>query len=306
MDFNIQHSFCSHLQIRVTVKKKKRKKKLGSRNSLIEYVAQKRLLAKVVQMSSVRLRLLPDGLPASVVHGVNLNLQKRVAWQRCWFPARVAVRFGGNDHHEAKKAAMTRGKNERWAHTLAGSWISMSSSEDVVLVECWGCSWQFTTLMLVFSCICLSKSRTSSKVISERRGWGGAGQKQDTGGGDSTSEWLSRSAGPREVVGGGRCAQSDSWMLAWTREPFESNQRGRKERRRVRKSRGVREESRPGEKEGGGGQGEAGETGSLSLYLRPLKLLALNHAMQPPKQQKNRRSFHVAVTETLAQHIFRV
>lgn len=94
--------------------------------------------------------------------------------------------------NEAKKVAMTQGNNERRAHTLAGSWISMSSSEDVVLVECWGCSWQFTTLMLVFSCICLSKSRTSSKVISGRRGWRGAGEKQEggEGGGGTRDEMI--------------------------------------------------------------------------------------------------------------------
>lgn len=39
-------------------------------------------------------------------------------------------------------------------HTLALSWISMSSSEDGFVVDCSCCSWQ--TLMLVFSCICLS------------------------------------------------------------------------------------------------------------------------------------------------------
>lgn len=45
-------------------------------------------------------------------------------------------------------------QKEKKPHTLALSWISMSSREDGFVVECSCCSLQ--TLMLVFSCILLS------------------------------------------------------------------------------------------------------------------------------------------------------
>lgn len=58
--------------------------------------------------------------------------------------------------------------------TLTLSRMPKPSRDGDELVECSSCSWQ--TLMLVFSCICFSYSRTSSKAISAKAG-GGEGQK---------------------------------------------------------------------------------------------------------------------------------
>lgn len=65
-------------------------------------------------------------------------------------------------------------KAERWiikknsAHTLTLSRIPKPPRDGDGLVECSCCSLQ--TLMLVFSCICISYSRTSSRVISAKAG----------------------------------------------------------------------------------------------------------------------------------------
>lgn len=77
-------------------------------------------------------------------------------------------------------------------------------------------------------------------------------------------------------------------MLAWTREAFESNQRAERRAEELGKAEELhdvigREGPAPAEEEeGGGGQGEAGEAGSLSLYLRPLKRQRPHHAMHAP------------------------
>lgn len=95
-------------------------------------------------------------------------------------------------------------------HTLTLSRIPKPSRDGDELVECSCCSWQ--TLMLVFSCICFSYSRTSSKAISAKAG-GGWGQKP-------------RTSSVRNTEGGSRCChrvrfQGQRWnQKDWARRDF--------------------------------------------------------------------------------------
>lgn len=91
-------------------------------------------------------------------------------------------------------------------HTLTLSRIPKPSRDGDELVECSCCSWQ--TLMLVFSCICFSYSRTSSKAISAKAG-GGWGQKPWTSSVRNTeggSWWCHRVR-----LQGHRSSQKNEW-----------------------------------------------------------------------------------------------